>query len=308
MKLSIVIPAYNESENIPVIISKLKDSIQVVGQIDDYEILICDDHSSDGTYEVTAAMNDKRIKCIRLSKRSGSHVALRAGLRHAQGDMALCISADGQDDPGMLKLMVDKIIQGKHIVWGVRNKRNEKFINKYFAIFFYKLLSLFVSNQNKVDLANADFYLLSRKVIDTINQFEERNTSLFGLIAWIGFEQDQVLYERKQRYSGKSKWGFGSKLKLAADWIIAFSGLPLKLIAILGFMFAVLGFGYAIYILIFALSGNAIPGWASTTTLILLIGGIQLMMIGVLGEYLWRTLEESRKRPVYFIEKTNNIN
>jgi len=307
MKLSVVVPAYNESNNIPFIISKVTENIQATKVVKEYEIIICDDHSSDKTFERVQELNNKNVKSIRLSRRSGSHVALRAGLLNASGDLVLCISADGQDDPIVLSEMIEKIQQGKDIIWGVRNNRQEPILSKYFAVIFYKLLSLFISNENNVDLANADFYLLNKKVVKAINSCEERNTSLFGLIAWIGFEQDQVKYDRKKRNSGKSKWNFNSKMKLALDWIMAFSGLPLKLGSILGFLVAFFGFLYAIFILFFALSGKAIPGWASTTTIILFLGGIQLMMIGIVGEYLWRTLDETRKRPIFFIEKTNNL-
>jgi dolichol-phosphate mannosyltransferase len=226
MKLSVVVPAYNESNNIPFIISKVTENIQATKVVKEYEIIICDDHSSDKTFERVQELNNKNVKSIRLSRRSGSHVALRAGLLNASGDLVLCISADGQDDPIVLSEMIEKIQQGKDIIWGVRNNRQEPILSKYFAVIFYKLLSLFISNENNVDLANADFYLLNKKVVKAINSCEERNTSLFGLIAWIGFEQDQVKYDRKKRNSGKSKWNFNSKMKLALDWIMAFSGLP----------------------------------------------------------------------------------
>lgn len=307
MRLSIVIPAYNESLNVSRIIDDLSFSIDSVSnELSDYEIIFCDDHSSDGTLEKVTELNNPKIKCIRLSRRSGSHVAIRAGLSVANGDVVLCISADGQDDPSVLREMIKKIKEGKQVVWGVRTNRDEPFLNKLFAVWFYKLLSLFVANENNIDLANADFYLLDRRVVDALNSCPERNTSLFGLIAWIGFKQDEVVYQRKERAIGKSKWTFNSKMKLALDWIIAFSGLPLKFISVLGLIIASLGFLYAIFIITFAMLGNSIPGWASTTTIILFLGGVQMLMIGVVGEYLWRTLDESRKRPIFFIEETTN--
>lgn len=304
MRLSVVIPAYNESENIGRTIKELEEIIQNIKSLSDYEIIVCDDHSSDDTFEKVHHLKSSRIKSIRLSRRSGSHTAIRAGLAHARGDMVLCISADGQDNPIIIGEMVERIRRGANIVWGVRKCREEPFWNKQFAIMFYKLLSWFVVNENNIDLANADFYLLDRKVVEAINACPERNTSLFGLVAWIGFRQDQVLYDRRERMSGKSKWNFNSKLRLALDWIIAFSGLPLKLISILGIALAGLGFAYAVFIIVYSLLGYTIPGWAETAVLILVIGGAQMVMIGVIGEYLWRTLDESRRRPLFFIEKT----
>jgi dolichol-phosphate mannosyltransferase len=230
-------------------------------------------------------------------------VAIRAGLKAAKGDMVLCVSADGQEDPTVLTEMIDKINKGADTVWGVRTARNESFFVKQFGLLFYRLLKYFVQNSNNIDLANADFYLLNRKVVDAINLCKERNTSLFGLIVWIGFKQDQVYYERKERINGKSKWSFRSRLRLATDWILAFSGIPLKLITYFGVLFALIGFIYALIIIVLFLRGHTTPGWAETIILILLLGGIQMTMIGVVGEYLWRTLDETRDRPLYFIEE-----
>jgi glycosyltransferase involved in cell wall biosynthesis len=307
MFLSVVIPAYNEELNIPVIIEKIKFNLLNCCSISDFEIIICDDHSNDLTFETVRLINDKKIKAIRLSRRSGSHRAIRAGLNFSKGDVVLCISADGQDDVGIIEKMIEKIKMGSHIVWGVRESRDEPLFSKIFALFFYKLLNLFVPNEKKVDLANADFYMLHRKVVDSINLCKESNTSLFGLIAWIGFKQESVKYVRNKRVYGKSKWSFKSKLKLTLDWIIAFSGIPLKLISILGLVFAFIGFLYAIFIIFLSVSGKTTPGWAENVILILIIGGIQMIMMGVLGEYLLRTFDESRKRPLYFIEESENI-
>jgi glycosyltransferase involved in cell wall biosynthesis len=303
MKLSVVIPAYNESLNLQKI---LKDSAINIksASIDSYEIIICDDHSNDDTREIATELAENNLcKYIRLSRRSGSHVAIRAGLEKAKGENVLVISADGQDDANILPKMLQQIEKGKQIVWGVRRNRQEPFFHKHLSQIFYRLLSWFVPNENNIDLANADFYLLNRVAVDAINSCQERNTSLFGLIAWIGFDQGQEIYERKERYAGQSKWNFKSKMKLTLDWIIAFSGIPLKLITHLGSVFAIVGFLYALYIVVLSLLDMTTPGWAETVILMLLIGGIQMIMIGVVGEYLWRTLEEGRKRPLYFKEK-----
>jgi glycosyltransferase involved in cell wall biosynthesis len=308
MHLSVVIPAYNENENIPLVLEKLHQILNEIPLLTKYELIICDDHSSDGSFQTIAALNDHRVKAIRLSKRSGSHVAIRAGLRAAKGDIVLCISADGQDDPVVLSDMIHKVIAGADIVWGVRTARKESFFVKQFGLLFYRMLKFFVRNENKIDLANADFYLLNRKVVDAINRCKERNTSLFGLIVWMGFKQEQVRYERKERMNGKSKWSFRSRLRLATDWILAFSGVPLKLITLFGVLFALCGFIYALIIIILFLTGNTTPGWAETVILILLLGGIQMSMIGVIGEYLWRTLDETRDRPLYFIEEETSTN
>lgn len=308
MILSVVLPAYNEALNLQVIIPIVVDEISKLEIVQDYEIIVCDDHSSDDTYKIIKNLNNDKIKCIRLSRRSGSHTAIRAGIAHSKGDVVLCIAADGQDSISVANEMLKKIFsEGQHIVWAVRSKRDEPFLQKYFSILFYKLLrSLNKNVSDKIDIANADFYMLSRKVVNAINRCEERNTSLFGLFLWLGFKQDYVVYERNERISGKSKWGFRSKIRLAKDWIIAFSGLPLKLMSIIGIIVALLGFFYATFILVYSILGYARPGWAETVILILVIGGTQMFMLGVVGEYLWRNLDEGRKRPLYFIEEASD--
>lgn len=307
--LSIVIPAYNESSNIKTTILELLNVLSDTGFSSNYEIIVVDDHSDDSTFQEVRSFYDKKIKCIRLSRRSGSHVAIRAGIKYAKGDAVICISADGQDDPNIFGKLIEKWKEGNHIVWALRYSRNESISVKLFALVFYKLLGLLTDiNIGQIDLSRADFYLLDRKVVDAINSSIERNTSLFGLIIWSGFRQDYVEYERRERRYGKSKWSFRSRLRLAKDWIVAFSGLPLKLMSIIGFFVSSIGFLYAIMVLINAISGNPVQGWASTILIILILGGLQMIMLGIIGEYLWRNLDETRKRPLYFIEDSTNNN
>jgi polyisoprenyl-phosphate glycosyltransferase len=304
MRLSVVIPAFNEETNIGAIIEELTRNIQNCSEVDSFEILVVDDHSDDNTFEVVKELGVKNVNVIRLSRRSGSHKAIRAGLDHVQYDTVLCISADGQDDPDTLPRMLDKIKEGYHIVWALRGNRDESFFNKLFAEVFYKLLKLFVPTSKQIDLSRADFYLLSPKVVKSIRQCRENNTSLFGLLIWIGFKQCGIEYKRRARISGQSKWTFKSKMNLAKDWVIAFSGLPLKFISVIGFITALIGLLYAILIFILAVLGKTTPGWAGITIIILIIGGIQMISLGIIGEYLWKNIDETRKRPVYFIEES----
>lgn len=306
MKLSIVIPALNEEENILDTIAELRKAIEESRDIlEAYEIIVVDDHSADNTFETVAAMNTPNLRAIRLSRRSGSHMAIRAGLAATTGDGALCISADGQDDPRMLRQMLDRWRNGDNIVWALRKGReNEPLTQRLFAKSFYRLLAWFGSAPTGIDLSRADFYLLDSKVVGAINACPERNTSLFGLVAWLGFRQGWVEYDRKKRRAGTSGWNFRSRLRLATDWIIAFSGVPLKLMTVSGFIIAGLGFLYALLVITRSiLFGSPLLGWSSVMTAILLLGGGQMMMLGIIGEYLWRTLDESRNRPAYFIEQ-----
>ncbi|MDO8535872.1 MAG: glycosyltransferase family 2 protein, partial [Candidatus Omnitrophota bacterium] len=221
MNLSVIIPAYNESENIRSTVLEMLSMAEKIREIKDTEVIVVDDHSSDKTFAAVVEIGDPRVRCIRLSRRSGSHTALRAGIRMASGEAVFCISADGQDDPACLGNMLVRWRNGANIVWALRRDRaNESWYIRKPAEFFYKILfSLLSAKGSKIDLSRADFFLLGRTVVDAINACPERNTSLLGLIAWLGFNQDSVESERRERISGSSKWNFKSRFRLAKDWI-----------------------------------------------------------------------------------------
>ena len=306
MNVSFVIPAYNEADNIGILVREIiANPLFADNQEVQYEIIVVDDASRDDTYDQVLALSLPTVKVMRLSRRSGSHVAIRAGLGKCAGDAIICLAADGQDDPAAIVRMIQKWHDGHDIVWALRKKReNEPLLYKLFTLGFYRLLKFFAGTDSKIDLSKADFYLLDKKVVQAINSCHERNTSLFGLIVWLGYKQGHVEYDRRERKSGRSKWNFQSRLELAKDWIIAFSGIPLKLLTLVGFVIALLGFFYAAIVVGRNLIlGNPVPGWSSVMTAILVLGGGQIMMLGIIGEYLWRTLDESRDRPLVFIEK-----
>lgn len=307
MKLSIVIPALDEVQNIASMVSEIQAHIAKVSLIHDYEIIVVDDHSTDQTFEIIQSFADSKVRCIRLSRRSGSHVAIRAGLNHAKGDAVLCISADGQDDPSIISEMLKNWKNGSHVIWAIRKEREESLGYKLMALSFYFVLKLLTSKSlQQINLSNADFFLLDRKVVCSLINCGERNTSLFGLISWIGFRQDYVEYDRRKRSQGTSKWNFHTRMRLATDWIVAFSGLPLRLISLLGFVIAIIGFVYAIIIAINSYTGHPPQGWSETIILILILSGFQMMIMGIIGEYLWKNLDESRQRPLYFIEQRSD--
>lgn len=305
MKISIVVPSYNERDNIRYVIDACTNIMKKIDAIIDFEFIVVDDHSSDKTFEALTELGNPKVNCLRLSRRSGSHTALRAGIANADGDAVLCISADGQNDPACLDDMLLKLRNGGNIVWALREDRKDEpwYVNLP-AIVFYRFIFWFSDKEDRIaDLSRVDFFLLSKRVVEAINSCAERNTSIFGLIAHLGFKQDFSIYRRQPRHLGRSKWNFKRRLQLAMDWIIAFSGLPLKLASILGVLAAILGFGYGLYITINTFRGVPMPGWSPAVATILFIGGIQMIMLGIMGEYLWRNLDESRKRPLYFIEQ-----
>ena len=304
-RLSAVIPAYNEAENIEGTIREILQVLRDLACADGCEIIVVDDHSSDGTFDVVQRLAVPGVGCVRLSRRSGSHVALRAGLAHARGDVVLCVSADGQDNPQALRAMIETWQKGADVVWALRIERDEPFLQKAPALLFYRIIeALLVTEKKNVDMARADFYLLDRKVVDAVNSCPERHTSLFGLIEWLGFRQASVEYHRRERRAGKSKWRFGSRLNLAWNWIIAFSGLPLRLMTVAGITLAAIGFLYAVFLVTMAVCGRTVQGFATIVVLLVVLSGIQMSMLGVIGEYLWRNIEESRRRPMYFIERS----
>lgn len=312
MKLSIVIPAYNEAENILPMIEKLHSVIHALPErIEKHEIIVIDDHSNDGMFDRVQPFASDELRVFRLSRRSGSHTALRVGLEYATGDATLCIAADGQDNPEAIPSMLTKWYDGQKIIWALRrNRQDEPLFMRFLVKLFYSMLTFFSDVRSPFDLSRADFYLLDKKVVSAIVSCRERNTSLFGLIVWLGFDQAHVDYERKERIQGKSKWNIASRINLAKNWIIAFSGLPLRLITMVGFTIACMGFVYATVILVRnVIYGSPMLGWPSVMTVVLLLGGGQMIMLGIIGEYLWRNLDESRNRPIYFLERlTDNDN
>ncbi len=308
MKLSVVIPACNEEKNIKGTIEELISVFGSISDIEEFQIIVVDDHSSDNTFDIISKINDLRISCLRLSRRCGSHTALRAGIKEATGEAVLCISADGQEDPSCLKDMLKKYSSGVNVVWALRKTRGKEpwHIRKPAQVFYKLLAWLGGAGETDIDISRADFCLLDRMVTNAVNNCLERNTSLFGLIIWLGFKQDSVEYERRIRKSGRSKWNFNFQLRLAKDWLMGFSGLPLSLMSIIGVFVILISLLYAISMMVKAIMGSPPESWSLIMLAILLISGIHMLMLGVIGEYLWRNLNESRKRPLFFIEKRSD--
>lgn len=305
--LSIVVPAYNEADNLPRLLTQTRQTLENYPNLaEQLEWVIVDDHSSDNSMEILATLADPTVRAIRLSRRSGSHVALRAGLREAQGNLALAMAADGQDSALAVPDMMEKWRQGADIVWALhRHREYAGFLNTLFSNLFYWMLARLNGGDDnqKIDVNRGDFFLLDRKVVDGLNACQERQSSLFGLILWSGFNQTFVEYDRPARQKSQSKWTLSRRLTLALDWVVSFSNIPLRIMTVLGLALAIFSAIYFLYVILSWLTGGPPMGWTSIMATMLLLGGVQMVMLGMMSEYLWKNLEETRKRPLYFVER-----
>jgi dolichol-phosphate mannosyltransferase len=307
IKLSIVIPVYYNEDNIPHLYEKLKETI-FDNKNFDYELIFVDDGSKDNSYNELKKLREinNKIKLIKLSRNFGSHTAILAGLSNTSGDCATVISADLQDPPTIILDMLEKYNEGNKVVLAVREDREESISQKFFSNTYYKMMKRFaLSNMPE---GGFDCFLIDKMVIEVITSMKEKNSSLMGQILWCGFKTEKIYYVRKEREIGKSRWTLAKKIKLFIDSFIAFSYTPIKVMSSLGYLISSMGFLYGIYIFFNKVfKGIPIEGWTSLMIVILLLSGIQMILLGVIGEYLWRSFDESRKRPTFIIEEKEGL-
>ncbi len=305
--LSVVTPAYNEARNLPLLYERLAQVLDNAGL--KWEWIVVDDHSSDETFAVVAEMAkyDPRVHAIRFARNFGAHKAVTCGFNHARGHCAVNIAADLQDPPEILPELLKKWYAGAQVVWAVRARREgEKVSTLGFSRLYYFLMRR-VIGMKEIPATGADFFLIDRRVVKALRQFKESNASLMSLITWMGFRQATITYDKQARLHGHSGWSLEKKLKIVLDSITSFSYLPIRLMSYLGFIVALAGFLYAGLVIKNALAGLPPTGWSSLMVVVLVVGGIQMLMMGVLGEYLWRALDESRRRPRYLVEATTDV-
>jgi len=307
MMLSIVVPCYNEEAVLPATISQL---IRLLGDLVENDlvdsgshVIFVDDGSSDRTWQIIqeASVDSQAIHGIKLSRNRGHQNALLAGLLDAKGDAAISVDADLQDDLGAIEKMILAHRQGSDIVFGVRKSRDtDTFFKRFTAEGYYRLLERFGV---EVVFNHADYRLLSRRAIEALREFNEVNLFLRGIIPQLGFPSSIVYYDRAERFAGESKYPLKKMLALAWQGITSFSTVPLRLITALGFLISLASFGITLWALFIRLfSDQAVPGWTSTVVPIYLLGGIQLLCIGIIGEYLAKIYMETKRRPHFFIE------
>jgi glycosyltransferase involved in cell wall biosynthesis len=309
IKLAIVVPCYNEEEVLAVANSeliKLIDHLIKKGKINpDSKIYYVDDGSTDHTWNIIEEFSAKQISIegIKLSRNVGHQHALLAGLLTAEGDALVSIDADLQDDISVIERMVDDFNERKvQIVYGVRKHRNsDSFFKRTTANLFYKMLRLL---GGQIVEHHADFRLMGRPALEGLREFPEVNLFLRGIIPLIGFKSSIVYYDRVARFAGTSKYPLKKMMALALDGVTSFSIVPLRMITVLGFLVFVISALMGMWVLINALlTDMMVPGWASTILPIYFLGGIQVLCIGVLGEYIGKIYNETKQRPRYFIEK-----
>ncbi len=304
--LSVVTPAYNEEHNLPVLYERLCETLAEAPFR--WEWIVVDDHSDDASFQIVSeiAGADERVSGFRLARNFGSHAALTCGLHNARGDCAVVMAADLQDPPEVITELVEKWHEGTQVVWAVRARREGESLSTVgFSRLYYWIMRRFVGLR-RVPATGADFFLVDRRVMEALKQFDETNVSILMLLSWMGFRQDQISYSKRARLHGESGWSLRKKFKLVIDSITSFTYRPIRMMSYLGFLIASMGFVIATMVVIdkLLMADRITPGWASLMVIILVLGGLQMLMLGVLGEYLWRALDESRRRPRFLIESS----
>lgn len=303
--VSVVVPAYNEARNIGELLRRL---VPVLKKYPDYEIIFVNDGSSDETESVLerAHHQNKRVHYISFSRNFGHQAALRAGLNTASGDCVISMDADLQHPVSVIDPMIQKWLQGAEVVNTLRQEnKNQSWLKRKTSNLFYKIMG-FMTNV-RVPKGAADFRLLDKKVVQVLKNSPERNLFLRGYIHWMGFKQENIPYQVGKRFSGKSNYTVGKMLVLAWSGITSFGIMPLRLASVLGFFTTAIGFLYACYVFYMKMftPSFVVMGWASVLISVLILGGIQLIIIGILGEYLGLMYLEAKHRPHYIVSRSS---
>lgn len=300
--VSIVVPALNERDNVPALLARMVE-LGEVHPAYGFELVLVDDGSADDTADraIDEAPPGVPVTVVQLSRSFGSHQAITAGLRRASGACAIVLGADIQEPPELIAEFLRNWEHGSDVVWGVRRTRVRSWRSELPSKLFSYLFTRYA------DLADyppegPSGMLVDRAVLDELNRLEESNRNVMALVAWLGFHQTRVLYDQLPRQHGETRWTRRKMVKLAVDSLVQFSSMPLRACTFTGLGVAAAGLVYAAAIMVRSMLGVATPsGWPTVLVVVLVLGGIQLMVIGVMGEYLWRAVEETRRRPLYVV-------
>lgn len=302
--ISYIFPIYNESGNIDLLYDVLSKTIQPHTQAYNFEIIFINDGSRDDSFEKLLALQkkDDRITVINFARNFGHQLAVTAGLDHATGDAVIIMDSDMQDPPAVSLELIDKWEDGFDVVYAQRRSRQDTFFKRATASAFYITLDKLADI--KIPRNTGDFRLLDKRVVEELRKFREHNRFLRGLVSYVGFKQTAVLFDRDERHAGTTGYPLKKMIKFAGDGILSFSAFPLRLISGMGYIFSALSFVGALYALAVKLFDPhaVVSGWTFIVIAILLVGGVQLIMLGVLGSYIGRIYTESQNRPLYIIE------
>jgi len=300
--ISLITPAFNESANLPLLYNSLVPYLDSLGM--EWEWIIVDDHSSDNTFTVAEelAVKDSRVRGIRLARNVGSHAAIGYGVRQAKGECAVVMAADLQDPPEILRELVDTWNEGNHVVWAARRGRPGEKLNTivFSRVYFFLMRNLI--GIKEMPATGSDYFLIDRLVMEGFRMFNETNMNITALLSWMGFRQKTIFYDKREREHGKSGWNLAKKIKIIVDSVTSFSYLPIRIMTVLGIVTSLLGFVYAAVVFFQALVDETPVGWASIMVVVLIVGGVLMLMMGILGEYIWRALDEARRRPQFLVE------
>lgn len=303
VEISIVAPLYNEEFNINYLFERL---FSVLNRLDmRYEIVCVNDGSKDNTLGCLIEHHHQNpaIKVVNLSRNFGKEIALTAGIDYAIGSAIVPIDADLQDPPELIEKLVTKWREGYDVVYAMRrSRRGESWLKRFTANAFYRA----IANMSRVPIPRntGDFRLLDRRVVEVLKQMPERSRFMKGLFAWVGYKQTSILYNRSPRYKGKTKWNYWRLWNFAVDGITSFSLVPLKIWGYIGLVLSLLAFLYATFLVIRTLLfGIDVPGYASLMVAMLFLGGVQLVTLGIIGEYIGRVYEEVKQRPLYLVRE-----
>ena len=301
-KITIVVPFLNEKDNLPVLLERV--AAVFAGRAEDWELLLVDDGSTDGSAEwaVEQATRNEHVRVVRLSRNFGHQLAITAGLDRSDGDAVVVMDADLQDPPETIGPMVDKWREGHEVVYAVRRSRaGETWSKKFLAAGFYRVFRRLAKVNIPMDAG--DFRLVDRCVVDALREMRELHRFMRGLTCWVGFRQASVEYDRAARFAGETKYPVWKSARLAFDAITSFSASPLRWIAVLGVGICAVAALWVLFVLAQALvnPGSMQKGWASTIAVMVFLGGVQLVSIGLLGQYVSRIFEEGKRRPLYLV-------
>jgi glycosyltransferase involved in cell wall biosynthesis len=301
MKLSVVLPVRDEAQVIPDLVPRLTSALDALDE--QWEVLFIDDGSRDSSWALleAAAEHDERIRAIRFSRGFGHQIALSAGLRLATGDAVVTMDSDLQHPPEAIRSLVAKAAEGYDVVYAIRTEKDsESWFKRRSAHLFYWLLGRLTA----LDLpqAGGDFRYMSRRVVDALLAMPERNRFLRGMTRWTGYEQTTVEYERAPRAAGSSKYTLRKMVAFGWDAVVSFSSVPLRIASVLGIVFSFLGLLYLAYVIAIRLfTEQAVAGWTSVVAAVVVLGGVQLLCLGIIGQYLGRMYEEIKGRPLFLI-------